>query len=81
MRAESFSALIFLLTLASSVNAQAAVFPALGVKGSPTSRDVQHLSIPNPCGDVDIALNIDNSTALLADQSGYFSPSVVNFKL
>jgi hypothetical protein len=79
MFSKSLIAFLFLFTLTSSVNAHAAIAPALGVKGDPTRNDVQRPSGGNPCGNVDIAKTIDNSTPVQADANGNFSPSITNF--
>jgi len=79
MFSKSFIASVFLLTLTSSVNAHAAIAPALGVKGNPVRNDVQRPSGGNPCGNVDIAKNIDTSTPVVADAAGKVSASITNF--
>ncbi|KAI0251236.1 hypothetical protein BJV78DRAFT_1213598 [Lactifluus subvellereus] len=79
MLSKSFIASVFLLTLTSSVNAHAAISPALGVKGNPVRNDVQRPSNGKPCGNVNIAQNIDTSTPVVADANGTFSASITNF--
>jgi hypothetical protein len=79
MFSKSFIASIFLLALTTSVNAHAAIAPALGVKGNPVRGDVQRPSANSPCGNVNIAKNIDTSTSVAADANGSFSPSITNF--
>ena len=55
---------IVALLFALQVHGHAAVAPALGVKGDPVRNDVQRPSNAKPCGSVDIASNIDTSTAV-----------------
>lgn len=64
-----FSSRLFVSVLAlalsvAQVNAHAAIAPALGVSGSPVRNDVQRPSTNTPCGTVNIAQNIDTSTAI-----------------
>ena len=70
---------IFLLALTSSVNAHAAIAPALGVQGDPTRNDVQQPSQANPCGNITIAQNLDTSTPVNAFANGTFSASITDF--
>jgi hypothetical protein len=79
MFSKTFIAPLFLLALTSSVNAHAAVAPALGVKGTPSRSDVQRPSTGKPCGNVDIAQNLDSSTAVPAGANGTFSATAINF--
>jgi hypothetical protein len=79
MFSKSFIATIFLLALTSSVNAHAAVSPPLGVKGDPKRTDVQQPSKADPCGNVNIAQNIDTSTPTDAFANGTFSASITDF--
>ncbi len=79
MFSKSFIAPLFFLALTSSVNAHAAVAPALGVQGTPVRSDVQRPSTANPCGNVNIAQNLDSSTAVPADANGTFSATALNF--
>jgi len=79
MFSKSFIAPLFFLALTSSVNAHAAVTPALGVKGTPKRSDVQRPSNANPCGKINIAQTLDSSTAIPANVNGTFSPTVINF--
>lgn len=79
MFSKSFIAPIFLLALTSSVNAHAGITPALGVKGNLARSDVQRPSTAQPCGNINIAQNLDTSTAVNADASGNFLPSITNF--
>jgi hypothetical protein len=76
-----FFALIFVLASTTSVYVQAAVVPALGVKGTPAIGDIQRPSITERCVDVDTTQNLDTSIAVIADASGAFSLSIVNFNL
>ena len=76
---KSFIAPLFLFALTSSVNAHAAISPALGVKGTPSRNDVQRPSTNKPCGNVDIGKTLDSSTAVPADASGTFAATAINF--
>lgn len=79
MVSKSFIAYAFLLCFTTSVNAHAAIAPALGVKGNPTRSDVQNPSSAKPCGNVNIAQSIDTSTPVTVAANGTFSPSIANF--
>jgi len=79
MFSKSFIAPIILLALTSSVNAHAAVSPALAVNGAPVRNDVQRPSSAEPCGNVNIAQNLDSSTPVQALANGTFSPSITDF--
>jgi hypothetical protein len=80
MLSKSFiAASIFLLASISSVNAHAGVSPALGVKGQITRNDVQRPSTNSPCGNVNIAQNLDSSTPVKADQNGTFTLDITDF--
>ncbi|KAF7345592.1 hypothetical protein MVEN_01578000 [Mycena venus] len=59
-----------LLALALRASAHAMPSPALGVKGIPVRNDVQRPSNDKPCGNVDIASNIDTSTAVPVESDG-----------
>ncbi|KAJ7191114.1 hypothetical protein GGX14DRAFT_381459 [Mycena pura] len=52
--------------------------PALGVK-TPARSDVQRPSTAKPCGTIDIASNLDSSTALPAAADGSVTMNVENF--
>jgi hypothetical protein len=52
-----------LLSLALHVSAHVMALPALGVTGSPVRNDAQRLSTAKPCGNTDIASNLDKATA------------------
>lgn len=80
MLSKSFIALISVFALTTSVNAHAAIAPALGVKGAPTLSDVQEPSSSSPCGNVDISDNLDTSTVAAAAAGGQFSIDVTNFE-
>jgi len=79
MFSESFITLI-ILAWTSSVNAQAVIAPALGIKGIPTIDDVQKPSSSSPCGNIDIAKTFDISTVATASAQGEFSVNVTSFK-
>ncbi|KAH9994225.1 hypothetical protein BJV77DRAFT_1182556 [Russula vinacea] len=76
---KSFIAPIFLLALTSSVNAHAAIAPALGVKGNPARSDVQRPSQAKPCGNINIAQNLGNSTAVNVNAKGIFTANITGF--
>jgi len=80
MFSKSLIAFISVFSLTTSVNAHAAVAPALGVEGPPTLDDVQKPSFSAPCGNVDIADNLDTSTAAAATADGEFVINVTNFE-
>ncbi|KAJ7900571.1 hypothetical protein B0H14DRAFT_2429155 [Mycena olivaceomarginata] len=44
--------------------------PALGVTGSPVRNDAQRLSTTKPCGNTDIASNLDKATAVPVEADG-----------
>jgi hypothetical protein len=79
MFSKSLIAFVFLLTFTSSVDAHAAISPALGVKGNPGFNDVQRPSNNQPCGNLNIAQNIDSSTTAVAGADGKVSTSITNF--
>jgi hypothetical protein len=80
MLSKSFIAPIFLLALTSSVNAHAAVAPALGVEGTPTLNDVQKPSTDAPCGNINIADSLDTSTPVAVSSDGEFVVTITNFE-
>lgn len=80
MFSKSFIAPILLLALTSSVNAHAAIAPALGVEGTPTLNDVQKPSTSSPCGNINIADTLDTSTPVAASSDGEFVVSITNFE-
>ncbi|KAN0125544.1 hypothetical protein V8E52_000751 [Russula decolorans] len=79
MLSKSFTASILLLALTSSVTAQCAISPALGVTGTPGTSDVQHPSESAPCGSIPIGQNIDSATTIPANENGLFEPTITNF--
>ncbi|KAI0366962.1 hypothetical protein BV20DRAFT_608802 [Pilatotrama ljubarskyi] len=56
-----------------------AIFPALGVKGTPARSDVQRPSKNAQCGKVNVAQTIDSSQAIQAAGNGTFAASILNF--
>jgi hypothetical protein len=82
MLSTSFTALISLLMLPYSINAQPAIAPtnppALDVKETPISGEAQRPLIADPCNNVNIAQNLDTSTTVTADKAGTFSLSAIN---
>ncbi|THH12178.1 hypothetical protein EW146_g7803 [Bondarzewia mesenterica] len=79
MFSKSFFASLLILALSSQVHAHALISPPLGVSGTPNESDVQFPSSSGPCGNVDIASNIDSSTAVPAAADGSFAVTVTNF--
>jgi hypothetical protein len=84
MFSKSFIAPIFLLALTSSANAHAVILdavvaPALGVNGNPALSDVQRPSQAKPCGNINIAQNLDSSTVVNVDANGIFSVNIIGF--
>ncbi len=79
MVSKFFIAYAFLLCFTTSVNAHGAPGNLLGVKGQPTRNDVQRPSQSNPCGNVNIAQNLDTSTPILASADGTFTDEFINF--
>jgi hypothetical protein len=79
MFSKSFIAPLLFLVLTSSVNAHAEITPALGFEGAPARSDVQRPSSNSPCGNVNIAQNLDSSTAVPANADGTFSVNITNF--
>jgi len=71
----------FALVAALSIQVQghALITPALGVKGKGVRDDVQRPSNNQPCGNVNIAKNIDSSTPAVAGADGSFTLTVTNF--
>jgi hypothetical protein len=79
MVSNSFIAFIFLLCFTTSVDAHAAIDPALGVKGNASRSDVQRPSTASPCGSINIAQTLDTSTALPVSSNGSISPTITDF--
>lgn len=67
------------LGFANQAFGHAAIQPQLGILGNSTRSDVQQPSTSSPCGNTDIASNINNSTAVALDSTNSFSTSIVNF--
>jgi hypothetical protein len=80
---KSFPALILLLILTLSSNAQAGITPpnppALDLKEAPISGVAQRAPVADPCSNVNIAQNIDTSTSVTADETGAILLSPVDF--
>ncbi len=78
----SLTALISLLILPSSINAQPGIVPpnppALDLKESPINGEAQRPLIADHCNNVNIAQNLDTSTTVTADKAGTFSLSAIN---
>ncbi|KAI0793628.1 hypothetical protein C8Q74DRAFT_1181555, partial [Fomes fomentarius] len=67
------------LSLSLQAHAHAAIAPMLGVQGTPVRKDVQRPSNARPCGKVNVAQNLDSSTAVTADANGQFQTTITNF--
>jgi hypothetical protein len=69
----------FVVALSLQVQGHALITPALGVKGNGVRNDVQRPSGNSPCGNVDIAKNLDTTTPAIAGADGSFTLTVTNF--
>ena len=67
-----------LIASISPANAHAGVNPALGVKGQMVRSDIQRPSADSPCGKVNVAQNLDSSTAVQPDANGNVSLSITD---
>ncbi|KAJ6617032.1 hypothetical protein B0H10DRAFT_1716125, partial [Mycena sp. CBHHK59/15] len=67
------------LALVLQAHAHAMPSPALGVKGLPARSDVQRPSTNAPCGNVNIAQNLDSSTAVPAEADGTVMLNITNY--
>jgi hypothetical protein len=66
MFSKSFIAFVFLLTLTSSVNVQAAaISPALSIRGNLMRNDLQRPSNGNHCGDVNVVADTNGTSSAL----------------
>lgn len=74
----SFSILVVFATLALNVAGHAIVEPPLGVKGTASRNNVLEPSNGSPCGPINIASAIGQSTAVKAT-NGAFTVTVQNF--
>lgn len=80
MFSKIFSFALILLAIAFQVQAHAAIAPALGVSGNPKRSDAKRPSNSSPCGQgVNIAGQINQSTAINAAADGSFTATVTNF--
>lgn len=83
MHSKSFTNFIALLILTSLTNAQAVIVPpnppAPDLKETPISGEALRPSIAGHCSNVNIAQNLDTSTSITADETGFFLLSPVNF--
>ncbi|KAI0828692.1 hypothetical protein BC628DRAFT_1316484 [Trametes gibbosa] len=68
---------LFGLTL--QAHAHAGITPALGVKNTFARANVQRPSTAKPCGNINVAQNLDASTAIAAKADGTFVATVTNF--
>jgi len=71
--------MLVLLALSFQVRGHALITPALSVKGKGVINDVQRPSGNNPCGNVDIAKNLDSSTPANTAADGSFTLTVTSF--
>ncbi|KAJ7498246.1 hypothetical protein B0H11DRAFT_1999186 [Mycena galericulata] len=74
-----FTSAALVLALALQANAHAMPSPALGVAGIPARSDVQRPSTSAPCGSVNIASSINNSTAIPVEADGSVMFNMTNF--
>lgn len=79
MFSKTLTALTFVVALTLQVNAHAGITPALGVSGTFARGNVQRPSTASPCGNINIAQNIDTSTPVAAAANGQFTVTVTNF--
>lgn len=79
MLSKILTSVTLVLALSLQVHAHAAVAPVLGVNGNPVRGDVERPSNANPCGETNIAANIDSSTPIVAAADGTFTATVTNF--
>jgi len=71
---------VLLLVLCLQVSAHANVAPVLGVQGNPSRGDVKRPDTADPCGaGVNIASELDNSTAITPDETGSFKVNATSF--
>ncbi|KDQ32091.1 hypothetical protein PLEOSDRAFT_1053349 [Pleurotus ostreatus PC15] len=70
---------ILALAFSAQVSAHAGATPALGVAGQITRGDVERPSTANPCGEVNIAQNLNTATPIVAAADGTFTAAVQNF--
>ena len=73
------AAIALLLSVSLQAHAHAAISPALGVKGTPKRSDVQRPTDAKPCGNVNIAQNLDSSKAIQLKPDNTFSTTIQNF--
>ena len=78
MFSKSFIAFVFLFTLTSSVNVQAAPSPALDMRGNLVRNDVELSSNCSHSGHVNITKNIGTSTPVVADAKETPSPLITH---
>ena len=76
-----FTITAFVAALSVQVHGHALVEPAIGVgkNGTGVRADVQRPSTKSPCGTVNVANVIKNSTAVFVDKDGVFSATGQNF--
>ncbi|KAF9500673.1 hypothetical protein BDN71DRAFT_1501879 [Pleurotus eryngii] len=70
---------ILALAFSVQVSAHAGATPAPGVAGQFTRGDVERPSTANPCGEVNIAQNLNTATPIVAAADGTFTATVQNF--
>ncbi|KAJ7693228.1 hypothetical protein B0H17DRAFT_1132692 [Mycena rosella] len=74
-----FTSTALVLALVLQAHAHAMPSPALGVSGLPARSDVQRPSTSSPCGSVNIASSVDNSTAVPAAADGTVMLNITNY--
>ncbi|KAI0334047.1 hypothetical protein GY45DRAFT_142898 [Cubamyces sp. BRFM 1775] len=79
MFAKTALAAAVFLGLSLQVSAHAGITPALGVTGTFIRANVQRPSAAAPCGTINIAANINNSTAIPVNPDGTFGATITDF--
>jgi hypothetical protein len=80
MFSKAFFASALVVAFSVQAHAHAGISPALGVNKAQLSRsDVQRPSAAQPCGNVNIAQNLDSSTPVNAAADGTFTATVTDF--
>ncbi|KAJ7708649.1 hypothetical protein B0H17DRAFT_916822 [Mycena rosella] len=74
-----FTSAALVLALVLQAHAHAMPSPALGVSGLPARSDVQRPSTSSPCGSVNIASSLNNSTAVPAAADGTVMLNITNY--
>lgn len=75
------AAIGLLLSVSLQAHAHTVITPMLGVKGAAQRSDTQRPTDAKPCGDINVANNIDSSSAVQLGADGTFEVSIQNFNL